>query len=146
MATEKWQAACLLHQHVLRTAPPWPAALRALADHLAEDKDKGGAANLNPFQAQALALRHSRVCLLMGPPTTQRLLADDARGAEEVRYINMPFRNGVQHLSAPSIYGAAIEALEIYLNDVELPPTTFPDYREANDMVVPSLCQGSFCI
>ena len=37
---------------------------------------------------------------------------DDGRN-EEVRYINMPFRNGVQHLSAPGIYGTAIEALDL---------------------------------
>ena len=32
---------------------------------------------------------------------------------EESRYLNMPFRNGVQHLSAPSIYATALEALEL---------------------------------
>ena len=32
---------------------------------------------------------------------------------DEVRYANMPFRNGVQHLSAPSIYGTALESLEL---------------------------------
>ena len=31
-------------------------ALRALTDHLVEDKEKGGSANLNPFQAQVCAL------------------------------------------------------------------------------------------
>jgi len=43
-------------------------------------------------------------------------------------------------------YAAAKEALEIFLNDVELPPTSFPDYQQAADVSVPSLCQGSFCI
>ena len=43
-------------------------------------------------------------------------------------------------------YAAALEALEIYLNDVELPPTFAPDYTQKADMNVPSLCQGSFCI
>ena len=43
-------------------------------------------------------------------------------------------------------YAAAIEALEIFLNDVELPPTFAPDYAGAADLAVPSLCQGSFCI
>lgn len=43
-------------------------------------------------------------------------------------------------------YAAALEALEIYLNDVELPPTFAPDYAGAADLAVPSLCQGSFCI
>jgi len=43
-------------------------------------------------------------------------------------------------------YAAALEALEIYLNDVELPPTFAPDYAAEADLNVPSLCQGSFCI
>jgi hypothetical protein len=43
-------------------------------------------------------------------------------------------------------YAAAKEALEIFLNDVELPPTSFPDYKQTADVSVPSLCQGSFCI
>jgi len=43
-------------------------------------------------------------------------------------------------------YAAAKEALDIYLHDVELPPTYFPDYKAAADTSVPSLCQGSFCI
>ena len=43
-------------------------------------------------------------------------------------------------------YAASIEALEAYLNDVELPPTFAPDYLEAADLEVLSLCQGSFCI
>jgi len=43
-------------------------------------------------------------------------------------------------------YAAALEALEIYLNDVELPPTFAPDYAGEADLNVPSLCQGSFCI
>jgi len=32
---------------------------------------------------------------------------------EEIRYINSPFRNGAQHLSAPCIYAAAMEGLEL---------------------------------
>ena len=44
-------------------------------------------------------------------------------------------------------YAAALEALEIYLNDVELPPTFVPgEYVAPTDVTVPSLCQGSFCI
>ena len=39
--------------------------------------------------------------------------ANDPRTSEEVRYLNSPFRNGVQHLSAPSIYGVALEALDL---------------------------------
>ena len=48
--------------------------------------------------------------------------------------------------SAAIHYAAAKEALDIFLNDVELPPTNFPDYKQAADVSVPSLCQGSFCI
>jgi len=43
-------------------------------------------------------------------------------------------------------YAAALEALEIYLNDVDLPPTFAPDYAGQADLDIPSLCQGSFCI
>ena len=43
-------------------------------------------------------------------------------------------------------YAAAVEALDIFLNDVELPPTFAPDYAREADLSVPSLCQGSFCI
>jgi len=43
-------------------------------------------------------------------------------------------------------YIASIEALEAFLNDVDLPPTFAPDYKVAADESVPSLCQGSFCI
>ena len=38
---------------------------------------------------------------------------DSTRGTEEVRYVNAPFRNGPQHLSAPGIYGTALEALSL---------------------------------
>ena len=48
--------------------------------------------------------------------------------------------------SARVHYAAAKEALDIFLNDVELPPTNFPDYKSAADVSVPSLCQGAFCI
>jgi len=43
-------------------------------------------------------------------------------------------------------YAAAIEALEAYLNDVELPPTEDAMYKTEADLEVQSLCQGSFCI
>ena len=32
---------------------------------------------------------------------------------EETRFRNNPFRNGIQHLSAPGIYATALEALEL---------------------------------
>ena len=37
----------------------------------------------------------------------------DVGANEEVRFFDMPFRNGVQHLSAPGIYGVALEALDL---------------------------------
>ena len=44
-------------------------------------------------------------------------------------------------------YALAREALDVYLNDVELPPTFIPnEYVAPTDVTVPSLCQGSFCI
>ena len=44
-------------------------------------------------------------------------------------------------------YALAREALDVYLNDVELPPTFVPnEYVAPTDVTVPSLCQGSFCI
>jgi hypothetical protein len=43
-------------------------------------------------------------------------------------------------------YATSIEALEAFLNDVDLPPTSAPDYQGSADETVPSLCQGSFCI
>jgi len=43
-------------------------------------------------------------------------------------------------------YAASIEALEAFLNEVDLPPSYAPDYKQSTDQEVPSLCQGSFCI
>merc|ERR1712087_215165 len=43
-------------------------------------------------------------------------------------------------------YANAREALDVFLNDVELPPTDDPAYLDSADEKVPSLCQGSFCI
>lgn len=48
--------------------------------------------------------------------------------------------------AAALTYAASIEALETFLNDVDLPPTAAPDYAQAADLEVMSLCQGSFCI
>jgi len=48
--------------------------------------------------------------------------------------------------AAALAYAASIEALESFLNDVDLPPTAAPDYQVSADETVPSLCQGSFCI
>jgi hypothetical protein len=43
-------------------------------------------------------------------------------------------------------YAAALDALQIYLNDVDLPPVSDPEYREEVDVSAVSLCQGSFCL
>jgi len=43
-------------------------------------------------------------------------------------------------------YALAREALDVYLNDVELPPSLSGEYNQEADQEVPSLCQGSFCI
>ena len=37
-------------------------------------------------------------------------------------------------------------ALDVFLNDVELPPTADPVYSSVTDTKVKSLCQGSFCV
>jgi len=46
---------------------------------------------------------------------------------------------------AKARYADAVDALEIFLNDVELPPTNNAEYSSVS-LEVPSLCQGSFCI
>ena len=38
---------------------------------------------------------------------------DPEPGGIETRYLNNPYRNGIQHLSAPSIYSIALEALDL---------------------------------
>ena len=63
----------------------------------------------------------------------------------QIKLFEWPVLRGDRKTAALS-YAAALEALEIYLNDVELPPTFAPDYTQKADMNVPSLCQGSFCI
>jgi len=43
-------------------------------------------------------------------------------------------------------YAAALDALSTFLNDVDLPPISDPEYRQRADTQVASLCQGSFCL
>ena len=43
-------------------------------------------------------------------------------------------------------YVAAREALSIFLNDVDLPPLSDPEYQRQADTQPASLCQGSFCL
>ena len=44
-------------------------------------------------------------------------------------------------------YANARDALSIFLNDVDLPPLSDPEYRRPQaDTTAASLCQGSFCV
>ena len=79
------------------------------------------------------------------PPEKVKQVKEAKAFGAQVEKLRKAAKTGDRKTAALS-YAAAIEALDIYLNDVELPPTTFPDYTESADMVVPSLCQGSFCI
>ena len=47
---------------------------------------------------------------------------------------------------AKARFASATSALDVYLNDVELPPTVDDVYSSKADTKVPSLCQGSFCV
>mmetsp|Transcript_152293 Transcript_152293/g.277088 ORF Transcript_152293/g.277088 Transcript_152293/m.277088 type:complete len:282 (-) Transcript_152293:189-1034(-) len=42
-------------------------------------------------------------------------------------------------------YSASIDALNNYLEDVELPPVNYDLYASPADLTVPVVCQGSFC-
>jgi hypothetical protein len=48
--------------------------------------------------------------------------------------------------AASRAFLAAEEYLNVYLNDVELPPTVDPEYESEADTQVVSLCQGNFCM
>eukprot|EP00908_Phaeocystis_cordata_P023044 Transcript_5474.p4 GENE.Transcript_5474~~Transcript_5474.p4 ORF type:complete len:98 (-),score=68.72 Transcript_5474:132-425(-) len=93
-------------------------------------------------------------CFLLGnafrvdsgkPPEKVKQVKEAKVFFSEVSKLQKAAASGNKKQAAIS-YAAAKEALEIYLNDVELPPTSFPDYQQAADVSVPSLCQGSFCI
>ena len=47
---------------------------------------------------------------------------------------------------AKARFASATNALDVYLNDVDLPPTVDDVYSSKADTKVPSLCQGSFCV
>ena len=79
------------------------------------------------------------------PPEKVKQVKEAKAFTTQVEKLRKATFNGDRKTAALS-YAAALEALEIYLNDVELPPTTFADYQGEADLVVPSLCQGSFCI
>lgn len=48
--------------------------------------------------------------------------------------------------AAARAFLAAEEYLNVYLNDVELPPTVDAEYAQEADTQVVSLCQGNFCM
>jgi len=48
--------------------------------------------------------------------------------------------------SALLSFASARDALDAYLNDVDLPPSNNKEYQMEIDTQVPSLCQGSFCV
>lgn len=79
------------------------------------------------------------------PPEKVKQVKEAKAFTSQVEKMRKAAANG-QRKEAALSYAAAIEALEIFLNDVELPPTYAPDYRDSSDLSVPSLCQGSFCI
>jgi len=83
---------------------------------------------------------------------------DSGKPPEKVRQVKEAkvFFNEVKKLQAAAEagkqkeallrYANAREALDVFLNDVELPPSDDPSYLDSADEKVPSLCQGSFCI
>ena len=79
------------------------------------------------------------------PPEKVKQVKEAKAFTAQVEKLRKATEKGDRKTAALS-YAAALEALEIYLNDVELPPTFAPDYAGEADMNVPSLCQGSFCI
>ena len=79
------------------------------------------------------------------PPEKVKQVKEAKAFTSQVEKLRKAAKAGDRKTAALS-YAAALEALEIYLNDVELPPTFAPDYAGAADLAVPSLCQGSFCI
>lgn len=79
------------------------------------------------------------------PPEKVKQVKEAKAFTSQVEKLRKATASGDRKTAALS-YAAALEALEIYLNDVELPPTYAPDYSQNADLAVPSLCQGSFCI
>ena len=79
------------------------------------------------------------------PPEKVKQVKEAKAFTSQVEKMRKASKAGSRKEAALS-YAAAIEALEIFLNDVELPPTYAPDYKGEADLTVGSLCQGSFCI
>lgn len=79
------------------------------------------------------------------PPEKVKQVKEAKAFTSQVEKLRAAAKKGDRKTAALS-YAAAIEALDIYLNDVELPPTFTDEYNGGADLAVPSLCQGSFCI
>jgi len=79
------------------------------------------------------------------PPEKVRQVKEAKAFFKEVNKLESAAQQGNKKAAALA-YAAAIDALDVYLNDVELPPTEDSVYRDSADQRVPSLCQGSFCI
>lgn len=79
------------------------------------------------------------------PPEKVKQVKEAKAFFTQVEKLQIASRTGDKKAAAAR-YADAIDALEIYLNDVELPPTDNPEYQIETDLTVPSLCQGSFCI
>jgi len=79
------------------------------------------------------------------PPEKVKQVKEAKAFTKQVESLRKAAKAGDRKGAALS-YAAAVEALDIYLNDVELPPTFSNEYTGNADTAVPSLCQGSFCI
>ncbi len=79
------------------------------------------------------------------PPEKVRQVKEAKVFFKEVENLQRASRGGSSKEAAVH-YAAAREALDVFLNDVELPPTVDAVYSQKDSLSVPSLCQGSFCI
>ena len=79
------------------------------------------------------------------PPEKVRQVKEAKAFFAEVEKLRKAAAKGDQS-EAVVHFVAAREALDIYLNEVELPPSGDQEYAREADETVPSLCQGSFCI
>jgi hypothetical protein len=79
------------------------------------------------------------------PPEKVRQVKEAKAFFKEVEEARVAMNKG-NTAKASTSYQKAIDALEIYLNEVELPPTDDATYAKKTDTTVESLCQGSYCI
>jgi len=79
------------------------------------------------------------------PPEKVRQVKEAKVFFTEVEKMQRAIRAGSKD-EASARYLAARAALDVFLNDVELPPTVDATYASSADTKVKSLCQGSFCL